>query len=462
MTHASTGQSSGYDPYPSPRYGWYVVTVLTLGYVVSFVDRQILALLVEPIKHDLDISDTEVSLLLGAAFAFLYTFAGIPIGLLADRRSRRAIIATGITIWCFMTAACGLARNFAQLFLARVGVGIGEATLSPSALSLISDYFPRETRGRAISFYNMGVGVGAGLAMVLGGQVIEYVFQAPPLSVPLVGELFAWQTVFLVVGLPGLLIALLMITVKEPKRKGKIQIQTKSGLTTDVIPFTHVVKFLGARWRTYGNHFLGMSVVTILGYAYFSWLPTMFVRTWSWTIGEVSFAYGVVMLICAPLGVNLGGWLADTMYRNGHKDAHAKATFYAVLVMAPASVAIPLMPSGELAVALLVPSSIAGASATATGAAALMIIAPNQMRAQASAVYYFVINLLGLNLGPTAVALFTDYVFADEAALRYSISIVSAIAGTIGMVFIVMSFKHFRASVVEAEAWGAADGAVSI
>ena len=160
--------------YPRPAYAWYVVVILTLAYMVSFIDRQILALLIEPIKADLGLSDTGISLLLGLAFGLFYTLMGIPLGRLADRRSRRAIIAIGITIWCFMTAGCGLAKNYGQLFVARMGVGVGEASLTPSALSLISDYFPQGRRGRAIGFYNMGISLGVGVAMILGGLVVAY------------------------------------------------------------------------------------------------------------------------------------------------------------------------------------------------------------------------------------------------------------------------------------------------
>ncbi|MBL8630849.1 MAG: MFS transporter, partial [Rhodospirillaceae bacterium] len=188
-------------PYPSSTYSWYVVGILTLAYILAFLDRQIMALMVGPIKRDLGISDTEMSLLLGLAFALFYTILGLPIGRWADKGSRRAIIGWGITVWCFMTAACGLARNYTTLFLTRIGVGVGEATLAPSALSLISDYFPKEKRGRAISFYNAGVGLGAALALILGGQIIQYVSAAPPVTLPILGEMYAWQTVFFVVGI---------------------------------------------------------------------------------------------------------------------------------------------------------------------------------------------------------------------------------------------------------------------
>ncbi|HJL81007.1 MAG TPA: MFS transporter, partial [Gammaproteobacteria bacterium] len=236
--------------YPSNKRAWYAVIILTIAYIVSFLDRQILALVVQDVKTDLDLSDTQVSLLLGFAFALFYTTMGIPIGRLADKKSRRAIIATGITIWCLMTAACGLARNYTQLFLARVGVGVGEATLSPSGLSMISDYFPAEKRGKALGFFNMGVSVGSGIAFIGGGQIIAYVSDAPPIILPYIGEIFAWQALFLLVGLPGLIVAVLMRTVKEPSRKDKIIIRGQDGQQTDEISVKQTIDFLLARKKT--------------------------------------------------------------------------------------------------------------------------------------------------------------------------------------------------------------------
>ncbi len=437
--------------YPPAAQGWYVVGILTVAYVFSFLDRQILALLVQPIKRDLVLSDTQMSLLMGLAFAIFYTVLGIPIGRLADRHSRRAIIAAGITIWCLMTAACGLARTYTQLFLARIGVGVGEATLTPAALSLISDYFPRDKRGRAISFYTMGISVGAGIAMVVGGQIIHYVSSAPPVSLPVIGTLYAWQTVFLVVGLPGLVIAALMITVREPARRGLVRIKRDDGTLSEDVPLKTVIEYLWARRKTYGSHFLGMSVVTILGYAYFSWIPTMFVRTWDYTIEDISRNYGIIMLICGPLGVNGGGWLADRLYGKGYKDGHMRAVLIGCAALIPFSVLVPLMPTPALALAALVPASIGGGIVSATGAAALMMIAPNQLRGQASALYYFVINLLGLTVGPTAVALVTDFVFGTDSALRYSIAIVSAVAGAGAVAVLFYCLAHYARSMVEAE-----------
>jgi MFS family permease len=453
MAADSANEKSSSSSYPSAASGWYVVVVLTFAYVVSFLDRQLLALLVEPIRADLGLSDTQMGLLLGAAFAIFYTLLGLPIGRLADRYSRRAIIATGVTIWCFMTAACGLAKNFPQLFLARVGVGVGEATLNPSALSMISDYFPRERRGRAISFYNMGVSIGAGVAMILGGWVIAAVSDMPPVILPLAGEVRPWQLAFFVVGLPGLVIALLMTTIREPARQDKILITGRDGTPTEQISIPDTLRYLGQRWRTYGTHFLGMSVVTIIGYGFFFWIPTMFIRTWDWTIPEIGLAYGLVNLVFGPIGVNLAGWIADRLYIRGYKDAHMRTTFIFSLLFVPTAVLTPLMPSGEWAIALLIPASIGAAGITATGVAALMMITPNQLRAQTTALYYFVINVLGLTLGGAAVGIVTDQVFGDPLALRYSLAVVSVCAGLLANGFLFANIKLYRSAVEEAELW---------
>lgn len=449
MTQASNPPR---QDYPSSAYAWYVVVVLTAAYVVSFVDRQILALLVEPIRRDLGLTDTQMGLIMGSAFALFYTILGIPLGWLADRFSRRGIIAAGITIWCLMTAACGLSRNFGQLFLARVGVGVGEAALGPSALSLISDYFPRERRGRAISFYNMGVSLGAGIAMIGGGWIIAAIADAPPTTLPIVGEIYAWQTVFLVVGLPGLAIAALMATVREPERRDKLRVMADGGRTEEV-SIRNTIRYLRDRWQVYGSHFLGMSVVTCIGYAFLFWIPTMFIRTWGWDIQQISLTYGLVALITGPIGVNAGGWFADHLYRRGYRDSHMRACLCFALIFVPSSVLVPLMPTPELAVAMLVPSSLGAAGVTATGVAALMMITPNQLRGQTTALYYFVISILGLSVGGAAVGAITDYVFGYEAALRYTLAVVSAAAGCAALGFMWVNLAYYRKAIDEAASW---------
>ncbi|MFK7954875.1 MAG: spinster family MFS transporter [Lysobacterales bacterium] len=445
----SSEDATAEENYPSSGYAWYVVTVLTLAYVISFIDRQILALLVGPIKADLNLTDTQISLLMGLAFGVFYTLMGIPLGRLADRKSRRLIIAAGITVWSFMTAACGLAKGYGQLFLARVGVGVGEASLSPSALSLISDYFPEHKRGRAIGFYQSGISIGAGIAMILGGAVIGFATAGGETVLPLIGSVKPWQLVFMLVGLPGLGVALLLFTVREPKRRGLL----KTGTEDQALPLRFVVRYLWDRKRAFGQLFVGMSVVTIVGYAYFSWVPTMFIRTFGWTIGEVGLAYGILLLITGPLGVNGAGWLADYLFQKGHSDAHLKTVLIGVLITLLSAPLMPLMPTATSALIMLVPASIGPAMSTATGASALMMITPNQMRGQTSAVYLFVISILGLTVGPTAVALITDYVYADEGALRYSIAWVSGIGAAFSSVVLLANLKPYRQAIAESRKW---------
>jgi len=435
--------------YPPAAQGWYVVGVLTLTYTVSFIDRQIMALMIEPIRRDLGISDTQVSLLIGLAFAAFYTLLGVPIARLADRYSRRAIIATGIAVWCVMTAACGLARNYGQLFLARIGVGVGEAALSPSALSMLSDYFPPRLRLRAIAIYNTGISLGTGLALIVGGSLIAHVSAAPPVTLPVVGQLYAWQTVFLVVGLPGLVMALLMLTVKEPAR-----LERMSGPNGEAhLPFAAVAAFLGQRVRMYGSHFLGMSAVAILAYGLSAWVPTMFVRTWGWSIRDIGIAYGIVTLLAGPLAVVVASSLGFFFTARGNEDAQMRAAVCGIGLGVVGALGASLSPSPWLAVAFLLPASVGTTAATASGLSALMTVTPNQMRAQSSALYYLVVNVLGLTLGPTGIALLTDYVFQDTQALRYSVACATAVAGALAAIFLFYNLRQYREQVGESRTW---------
>ncbi|HEU4626457.1 MAG TPA: MFS transporter [Steroidobacteraceae bacterium] len=437
-------------PYP-PLYGWYVVGILTLTYTVSFIDRQIMALMIEPIRRDLAITDTQVSLLIGLAFAVFYTVLGVPIARLADRYSRRAIIGAGIAVWCLMTASCGLARNYAQLFFARIGVGVGEAALSPSALSMLSDYFPPKLRLRAIAVYNTGISLGTGLALIVGGSLIAHVSAAPPVTLPVFGQLYAWQTVFLVVGLPGLLMALLMLTVKEPRRRESLGGPAGSAH----LPFATVLKFLGGRIRMYASHFLGMSTAAILAYGLSAWIPTMFVRTWGWSIRDIGLAYGIVTLLAGPLAVVVASWFGELFTKRGDSDAQMRAAICGIGLALVGALGAALSPSPWIAVVFLLPASIGTTAATASGLAALMTVTPNQMRAQSSALYYLVVNVLGLTLGPTGIALLTDYVFRDTQALRYSVACASLVAGILSAIFLFYNLRQYRSQVAESRLWAA-------
>ena len=403
----------------TPLYRWYVVGILTLSYLVSFLDRQILALMVGPIKADLQLSDTEISLIMGVAFSLFYAFMGIPLGWIADRTNRRNIIVVGITFWSLMTAACGLASKFIHLFLARIGVGAGEASLTPSAISIISDYFSRQDRGRAIATYNMGVSLGTGIAMVLGGVVISFVADSPYVELPLIGTLSTWQYIFFVVSIPGLLVAIVIFfTISEP-----IRTETLSTHETE-FSIVFVFKYMQKNFDVYFPIYLALSLSTLVGYAYFSWIPTVFVRIYGWDIPEIGYAFGLVVLIAGPSGVIICGWLVDLLYKRGKYDASVRIALAGSAITLPSAFGLPFAPNAEWALIIVGAAMFGGAMTSAAGVVAIVTVTPNQMRGQATAIYLFCISFLGLSIGATSVALITDYIFYDEKMLSWSLSIV--------------------------------------
>lgn len=434
-------------------YSWYVVGLLTLAYVFSFIDRQIITLMIGPIKQDLGLTDLQISYLLGLSFALFYTVFGFLIAIAADRLNRRNIIAAGILVWTVMTAACGLARGYGQLFLARMGVGFGEGALSPSALSIISDYFPREKLARAISVYSTGVAVGSGIALLIGGMVIEFVSTANTVSLPVFGELRPWQAAFVIVALPGIPIALLTFTIREPLRRGRPAASTASKWS-----LRPVLAHLFGNWRTYGGIYFGMSVLTIMAYGIIGWIPEHFRRSYGWGIGDVSLWYGAILLTFGPAGALFGGWLADRWYRR-YDDGYLRAGLAGVALLLPGYALFALMPTPWLSLALLVPATIGGAMPTSVAAAALMQVAPNDMRAMVAALFYFVISMIGLGLGPTSVAFLTDVYFRDEGMLRHSIAVVATVAGTLAVGILAWARPHFGRSVSAARAWQEGDAA---
>ncbi|MDJ0928916.1 MAG: MFS transporter [Gammaproteobacteria bacterium] len=422
-------EPAGNHQYARSGYAWYVVILLTIAYILSYLDRWVMSLLVELIKADLDLTDTQMGLLLGFAFALFYATMGIPIGWLADRYNRRTIIAIGITLWSAATAAAGLARNYAQLFTTRMLVGVGEATLSPCALSLITDYFPPKSRGRAIAFYTGAVSIGSGIAYLVGGQIIQWAEAQDSLSLPVVGEIRPWQVVFIIVGLPGLLIAALMATVREPKRTGTA---ATAEMAAEKVGFPTAFRYLTRRWKSFFGVYLAMSMVTIMAYSH-AWLPAYFSRTWDWDIPKFSLYNGLALLITGPLSVNFGGWLADRLVTRGRADGPVLVVLAGMWIMVVFSVAFPLMPSAETSFAVYVLTIVGAAMATATAPTALVNIAPGQIRSQTIALFYLTISMIGAIIGPSSVAFFTDFLFEDETAIRYSMALVPAVVGVIAL-----------------------------
>ena len=444
-----------HDPdYPSPAYAWYVVGVLTLAYVFSFIDRQILSLLVKPIRRDLDISDTQMSLLMGTSFAVFYTLFGIPLGRLADTKSRRVIIAVGIAFWSLMTAGCGVTKRYWELLLMRMGVGVGEATLSPAAYSMIADYFPPERRSTAMSVYSMAIYIGSGLAFILGGLVVVFASNQESFELPVLGAVRSWQLVFFIVGLPGLLVALLAVTtIREPVRKGTAGSQ---GGPLAVSSLQETWSYIGDNWLTFLCLNLGIALVTLNSYASAAWIPSLFERRYGWGLGPTGMTYGTIVAIVGTLGTVLGGWLADRWSLRGTIDANVRVAWLATICWIPFGVAFPLASTAELAVVLLIPTVFFLSMPFGVAPAAIQRMMPNTMRAFATAIYFFVINIIGMGLGPTAAAALTEHVFKNEKSLNLSLLVVGAVTHVLAAILLAVSLGNYRRSLAYLTKWSAA------
>ena len=445
---------AGEQSSPPVGYSWYVVGVLTVAYVFSFIDRQILNLLVGPIRRDLQISDTEMSLLMGFSFAVFYTFFGIPMGRLADTRSRRAVISAGIVLWSITTAACGLARSFVHFLLLRMGVGVGEAALSPAAYSLIADYFPKENRATALSVYSMGIYIGSGLAYLLGGLVVSWASGQSQVMLPIVGNTRPWQVVFFVVGFAGALFALFMWSVKEPVRKGLRMAQAADGKKTiGRVSLRETIAYLKANKVTFICHNLGFALLSFSSYGSTAWVPEFFVRKHGWTSSQVGVVYGSTIMVFGALGIVFGGKLADRMTRRGYRDANMRVGLIAAIAWIPTGMLYPLVSNGNFAAALLAPTVFLVSMPFGVSAAAIQEMMPNEMRGHASAIYLFVINLIGLGLGPTAVAVMTDYVFQDDNMVNYSLLSVATLAHIGSAILLWLGLKPYLTSLNRLREW---------
>jgi MFS family permease len=436
-------------------YPWYVIAVLMLIYTSSFIDRTIVSLLVGPIRADLRISDTQMSLVSGLSFAVFYTVLGIPLGRLADRYSRRVIIMTGLTLWSVMTMACGIASSFSQLFFARVGVGVGESSLTPSAYSMIPDYFPKDKLARAFGVYNMGIGLGSGLALFLGGLVIGAVQHSPPVSLPVLGLVKPWQLVFVVVGAPGILLTLLMLTVREPRRRDMMA--TEAGRPPSSLPIKKVVDYLYSIRAAFIPLVAAYAMASLENFGFAAWIPSSFIRSYGWTAAEAGQRYGLAVLVTGMAGAVLGGWFADRLARRGQKTAYVQTAIYAVLCVLPCAVLAPLAPWGWLSLLLFAGMSFFNSCWLAVFGGSLQLIVPNQMRGQTTALTLLVTSLVGFGLGPTAIALVTDRVFQDDALLRDSLAMVAAIAAPLAILFFRISERSFGQAVANALAWVSVD-----
>jgi MFS family permease len=457
MTDSSVAEDQSADavqveenPYPSERVAWYVVGVLMVVYIFSFVDRQILSLMVGPIREDLNISETQMGLLMGPTFAIFYAIFGFPLGRLADSKSRRTIIAVGLGAWSLMTLGCGMARTYAQLAVFRLGVGVGEASLSPAAYSLITDYFRPARLATALSVYGIGIYIGSGTAFILGAVVIGFASGSENFILPIVGEVRPWQLVFFVISFPGLLFTAVLFTIREPVRRGM-----QSRIAGKGLPVSEVLGYIGQNWKTFCCHSLGFSCLSFVGYGSASWVPAFFIRLHGWERLQVGLYYGFAVIIFGTAGIVFGGYLADYLKKKGYADAKMRVGLISAICNLPMGIGFVLVPNGYVAYfVFMLPSTFTLAMSTGVAAAAIQEMMPNPMRGQASALYLFVVNIIGLGMGPLAVALCTDYLFGKDIMMVWaSLLITGAVAKMTAIPLLFLGLKYFRESIARKEAW---------
>jgi MFS family permease len=428
--------------WPSPAVAWFGVGVLVIAFVFSIADRIIISLLVDPIKRDLNLTDTDMGLMMGLAFAIFYALMGLPIGRWADKYSRRAIIGVGIFLWSIMTVLCGLARNFWELFLARVGVGVGEATLSPAAYSMIADYFPKDKLGRALGVYQSG----AFLGVIFGGLAIRFAATADDISLPLVGLIAPWQLAFMVVGLPGVLVAALMFLVKEPARQGI------SAAQDNEISLGQAIRFAWDRRRVFLAHYTGFALLALPMTTLATWVPAYFMRVVGLTPPETGLKLGLIVLIFSPIGVISGGWLADMLFKRGYTDASLRVAVGGAVVMVPLSVIATTISDPALALAIACPFAFGASISMGLAPTALQLVTPNRLRGQISAAWMLFLNIITAGLGPTAVGWINEEIFGDPLAVGQSIAIVNTVSVALGGIILWLTWKPFQQAVARQSA----------
>jgi MFS family permease len=438
MTSAEQSRAPSTAPPPrsSNARAWYAVAVLTLANVSGNVDRQILNLLVTPIERDFHITDVQMSYLIGFGFFVFYTVLGLPIAWLADRASRRNIVAAGTALWSMFTSACSAARTYGSLLLLRVGVGVGEATLSAPGVSIIADSFPAERLSGAMSIFSLGVFLGSGAAYFIGGWIVGLLDVRGTWRLPIIGAVHPWQTVFLAVGLPGLIVALLLLFIREPARAA-----SRPGSLGEW------VAYVKRHRATFGAHGFGFGVYGLVNYGIAAWNPVLFERTYGWSEAEAGRVMGILTMTVGVAGVLAGGWLADRLVRRGRVDGPLLVGMLGAAGMLISATLYPLAPTAGGAVVGLAVVNVFAALPWGAASAAAAQMAPAAFRAQSAALFFFVFNLVSGALGPSSVAWCTEYLFRDPNAVRYSIAVVSAAGMLVTLLLLGIGRAPYRATV---------------
>ncbi|KPL66908.1 hypothetical protein SZ64_01625 [Erythrobacter sp. SG61-1L] len=425
--------------YPPPAQAWFTVGVLATVTTVAMLDQNILGLLIQQIKADFNLTDAEAGLLLGPTQAIFYALVAVPFSRYIDRWTRKWIIAGGLIVWSLATAASGLAANFAQLFIARVVVGAGESVNGPTAYSMVADCFPRDKLPRAVSTLQIGSVAGSGLSLLLGGLMIWLVTTLGSPDLPIVGTLRPWQVVLLALGLPGLLISLLLIKVKEPPRHN-LRLKTRNA------GFKKTISYLWLHVAVFGPMFLGLTIGS-LDAGGRAWGAAFFERTYGWSPTQYGIVSGVVSIVAMLAGLYLGAKWAEWFQNRGDPAGAYRVILYTRLVAIPFAIFQPLMPTPELAMAF---SSVAYLSLGMNGPmlnAVMLAISPNEIRGQVMTLYLFIYTVVGVGMAPFVTGLTTDHIFTSPDDLRWSIMLLHVVFLPAALAITWLGLKPFRKEV---------------
>jgi len=421
---------------PSAKAAWTSVAVLFVYSVFAMVDRQIMTMLVDPIRRDLGISDVEASLLLGLSFALFYTTVGVAMGWVADHVSRRALIGVSVALWGLASAACGLASNFTELFIARMLVGVGEAALGPAAYSMIADSFPRHRLSLAMSVFIMGGLVGGAIALLAGGFVISWSTTHASITLPLLGNLHSWRLVFFVTGVPGPLLALLVLLLREPARVGK-------PITDDGTP-AGLAPFLQANWRLLALLCVGFGAMSMIVNSTFAWTPTILGRSFGASPLDIGVVMSLLVLFAGLPGQLATGWWVDRRHECG--DFSANLRLFPLTLPFAAACGILALLSERLPVfgMAMIPYYFFAMTFLGVAAAALQMITPSELRGRVSGLFIMIITLIGFGLGPTLVAAISTALDPAGLAIGKALAVVIGAAAGVGRLSLTLALKRFR------------------
>lgn len=436
----SPGEPRAAQEYPSAAQGYYCVTIMALAMTFAFIDRQIPTMLVEPIKADLGFSDTQIALLGGVAFSIFYAIMALPIGFAVDRMSRTRVIGSGVLVWSVMTTLAGFANSFARLFGARVGVAVGEAVIAPTSVSLVGDYFPPEKQGRPLGIISAGAYIGIGIAMLGGGLLIDYLTEIGGLTLPVLGYFKPWQGTFLIVGVPGILVAIAAYLIYEPKR-------VHDFAASDVASAKSILRHVKEHRATLLPMFGAVVFMGMLTYSFVFWAPTMMVRTYGLSLSEVGLVMGVITIVTSTVGTIGAGFIADHFRTKGFADAPVRTLLWAALVSTPFAVSAPLVAADWMAWLLIGGYLLTGSALTPLAMLAVGGVATSRTRGQMTAIYALVMMVFSMSIGPQMTAFFTDFVFADTSKLNWSLALTAGIVMPIAAILAWRAMPHYRDSV---------------